>query len=114
MRRFNGGSQLLSFRNTLRILSDSETEMASVTHLLEREENAMTWARISNLLTVQFAKILREKRRGEDLKKGKKYIYIVKFGNLLGIFYGSQSENATVTHRYTQEDENKESKMTWA
>ena len=73
MRRFNGGSQLLSFRNTLRILSDSETEMASVTHLLlEREENAMTWARISNPLTVQLAKILREKRRGEDLKKGKK------------------------------------------
>ena len=36
---------------------------------VEREEKTMTWARISNPLTVQFAKILREKRRGRDLKK---------------------------------------------
>ena len=87
--------------------------MASVAHLLlEREENAMTLARISNSLTVQFAKILHEKRRGENLRKSKKKK--AKFGNLLGIFHRSQSENATVTHRYTQEDENKESKMTWA
>ena len=89
--------------------------MASVAHLLlEREENAMTLARISNSLTVQFAKILHEKRRGENLRKSKKKKKLAKFGNLLGIFHRSQSENATVTHRYTQEDENKESKMTWA
>ena len=88
--------------------------MASVAHLLlEREENAMTLARISNSLTVQFAKILHEKRRGENLRKSKKK-KLAKFGNLLGIFHRSQRENATVTHRYTQEDENKESKMTWA
>ena len=88
--------------------------MASVAHLLlEREENAMTLARISNSLTVQFTKILHEKRRGENLRKSNKK-KLAKFGNLLGIFHRSQSENATVTHRYMQEDENKESKMTWA
>ena len=65
---------MASFRNPLRIVSDSKTEMARVTHRetqqVEREEKAMTWARISNPLTVQFVvEILREKRRGQDLKK---------------------------------------------
>ena len=65
---------MASFRNILRIVSDSETEMARVAHCLnrevEREEKTMTWTRISNPLTVQFGKLLTEKRRGQDLKKG--------------------------------------------
>ena len=59
----------------------------------------MTWARISDPLTVQFAEILYEKRTGKDLKKGKNWL---KFENLLRILYQSETEKATVAHRLTQ------------
>ena len=59
---------------TIKIVLDSETEMARVAHRytreIEREERKISWARISNSRTVQFDKVLPQKRRGEELREG--------------------------------------------
>ena len=45
----------------------------------------MTWARISNPLTVQFAKILPENRRRDDLKKGKNWLNLKTYQEYLAV-----------------------------